>query len=418
MKEKKERLSFKELLPEKAFMRLVIANTVNRFGDSISLITFQWIVFLITGSPVWIAVITGINFLPNLLFQPFFAVLVERMNKKRIMAICDFGRASVVLMLLLLFHFQLVTPLLLIICAFTNSTFESFRIPAGISLRPKILPKEKFTTGIALDSSISRISELVGFGIAGLLIVITPVLALLVDFVAFLTSAIGVTSIPYKEDTSENEPLTVKKYFDELGGGFKYFKLNKAVLYLSLFGAAMNISSSPIISFQAIYVADYLLLGASALSFMNIAATLGRSLGAAISPKIKPLIKPAFVFLIGGIGLAAVYAVFALLPELALSYIALVVLLTGVMFINGTFNGIIGVIYSAAFYTAIDDAYISRVAGIFIAMSTATIPLASFLFAFIATFASVPTIFIIAAVLSFIIYMMFCFPKAIRDISA
>ncbi|MCL2249560.1 MAG: MFS transporter [Oscillospiraceae bacterium] len=418
MKEKKKRLSFKKLLSEKAFMRLVIANTVNRFGDSISFITFQWIVFLITGSPVWIAVVLGINFLPNILFQPFFAVLVERMNKKQIMAICDFGRASVILTLLVMFHLELVTPALLMIFAFTNSTFESFRIPAGISLRPKILPKEKFTTGIALDSSVGNISELIGFGIAGVLITISPVVALVVDFSAFILSAIAVLSIPYSEENTDRERLTVKSYFSAFSGGLKYFKLNKAVLFLALFGAAINIPITPILSFQAIYVADYLFLGAAALSFINIASTLGRSLGAAISPKVRSFLKPVHIFLVSGAGIAMVYIAIAFLPSLVLGYMMIMALLTGIMFVFGIFDGVSMVVYSTTFYASIDDDFVSRVSGIFNATATATIPLAQFLFAFIASFASITTIFIIGAVMSVVIYTAFSIPKVIRNLGA
>lgn len=66
---------FRALKGEQYF-KVVLANGVSRFGDSIDLIAFQWIVYTITRNPVWIAVLGGVNYLPNLLFMPFTGVLV------------------------------------------------------------------------------------------------------------------------------------------------------------------------------------------------------------------------------------------------------------------------------------------------------------------------------------------------------
>ena len=66
---------YSELFKNKNFMRLFIADMINRFGDSIDSIALTWVVYFITGSASWSALIFGLNRIPSILIQPLAGAL-------------------------------------------------------------------------------------------------------------------------------------------------------------------------------------------------------------------------------------------------------------------------------------------------------------------------------------------------------
>ena len=79
-----EELTYKDVLRDPQYMKLLFSNLINRFGDSIDAIAFTWLVYRITNSASWTALIFGLNLLPNIVIQPFLGPIVERLNKKKV----------------------------------------------------------------------------------------------------------------------------------------------------------------------------------------------------------------------------------------------------------------------------------------------------------------------------------------------
>ena len=101
MEEKKE-VKFKDLLHQTDYMKVLVANTISRFGDSIDAIAFAWLVYMITKSASWSAIILAVNYLPTIVIQPIAGTLVERMNKKKVVVVTNVIREIIVASLALL----------------------------------------------------------------------------------------------------------------------------------------------------------------------------------------------------------------------------------------------------------------------------------------------------------------------------
>ncbi|WP_026510832.1 hypothetical protein [Butyrivibrio sp. LC3010] len=59
MEEKK--ITYKDILKIPNCRKLITSNLINRFGDSVDAIAFTWLVYQITGSATWSALIFGLN---------------------------------------------------------------------------------------------------------------------------------------------------------------------------------------------------------------------------------------------------------------------------------------------------------------------------------------------------------------------
>ena len=189
--------SYRPLFRQREYIKLVAANVINRFGDSIDAIAFSWMMYEITQSAALMALILGLNYLPTVLLQPFTGALVERLSKKRIMVLFDIGRGIVVAVGVLFYVRGMLTPAILTAMTLIISTMEAFRAPAGAAIVPKLLAPELYKVGTALNQSASRVTELAGLAVAGGVVALLGVQgALLIDAATFFFSALIIAVHP------------------------------------------------------------------------------------------------------------------------------------------------------------------------------------------------------------------------------
>ncbi|CBK73413.1 hypothetical protein CIY_04750 [Butyrivibrio fibrisolvens 16/4] len=73
--------SYKDVFSQTEYVKIMFAALINRFGDSIDAIASTWIVYQITGSAAWSALIFGINNLPTVVVTPLAGPWVEGKTK-------------------------------------------------------------------------------------------------------------------------------------------------------------------------------------------------------------------------------------------------------------------------------------------------------------------------------------------------
>ena len=94
--EQNKKIGYRDILKQTEYMKMIFAALVNRFGDSIDAIASTWIVYELTGSAAWSAVIFGVNRIPSVFVPPLAGAWVEGRNKKVIMVLTDLIRAACV----------------------------------------------------------------------------------------------------------------------------------------------------------------------------------------------------------------------------------------------------------------------------------------------------------------------------------
>ena len=75
--------SYRVILRQKEYMKLILASLINRFGDAIDAVASTWIVYELTGNAAWSAVIFGINRIPTVVITPLAGAWVEGRKKNR-----------------------------------------------------------------------------------------------------------------------------------------------------------------------------------------------------------------------------------------------------------------------------------------------------------------------------------------------
>ena len=130
-----EKKKYRLLLSQRQYIRLLLADAINRFGDSIDVIAYSWIMYEITGSASLMALVVGLNFVPTVFLTPFAGAFVDRISKKRVMALADLLRFVFVAAIVTLYTTGLLSPALIVVFTLATSTVEAFRLPAGGAIR-------------------------------------------------------------------------------------------------------------------------------------------------------------------------------------------------------------------------------------------------------------------------------------------
>ena len=397
--------SYRDLLPERNYLKNVIAGTISRFGDSIDSIAYPWMTYDITGSAALSAVVFGTNLLVSVVLQPFTGALITNWNKKPILVYADAARGLLAALVALLFAFALLQPWMIIAGTALTSTLEAFRQPAAMAVYPQIVPREKYTLATSFSGMVQRIAEIVGLAIAGTIIAVWGVNgALLVDALTFFASASILTALrlPKPEKAAVASPF--KAFLDDTKDGFAYVAKHKVILAISISACALNATFVPLSALQAAYISEGLKLDAQALSASSLGMTAGMVLGSFLFPKFSAKFKRFSIFFISILACTATYlglAGIAFLPVDAAKWIGLVLVMLVMGFSTAAANNCV----SVAFMENVEEAYLARASGILGSMCLAAMPVCSFIIAGIAKVVPVVTLImgfgVVAVALSF-----------------
>lgn len=401
------KIGYREVFTQKEYLKLLLSNMINRFGDSVDVIAFEWLVYQVTGSAAWTAVIFGINNLPTVLLQPFAGVLVEGMNKKRVMVVTDCIRGVITAGLVALYLTGNVTPWILAAFTLLHSTVEAFSLPAGMALVPKLLEKKYYEYGTSLSNTVSTVVQLLGMGVAGVIIGVFGIwVAILTDAVSFFGSALIRSFIRIKETELQREKLNPGAYKKDLAGGVKYLKEVPVVRNFCLLAVVLNAGVVPLNALQTPLAYEVMGQGSEMLSVMSVLLTLGMLAGSLVFPKISERFPVRTTIVTGGIAIgigSMAYTLGSCLKQLPWA----VYLLAGaVSFLIGISASILTAVLSVQFMKSVQQEYLARVGAIFNASATAAMPVTSFLISGLASKFSVVQIFIVSGT---ILVVLFCY---------
>lgn len=183
------------------FVMLWAAQTVSHLGSQVTLLAFPLTAVLVLGaSPAEMGLLGAAEFAPWMLVGLFAGVWVDRLRRRPILIATDLGRALLLVTVpLAALLGQLSLPLLYVI-AFTTGTLSVFFEVANNALLPSLVRREELVEGNGKLLASASAAEIVGPGLAGGLVqLVTAPLAIALDAVSYLASAIFVGFIRTKE---------------------------------------------------------------------------------------------------------------------------------------------------------------------------------------------------------------------------
>lgn len=411
-----KKVGIRELFKQKSFITMVIANLISRFGDSVDSIAYGWMVYAMTGSKLLLGTIFAVNAIPGIIFSPFVGVLVDHFPKKKLIIIGDIGRGVVVSLTALLFLTNNLEPWHLFVFTFINSTFETFVSNSKFSLIPSFLPDELMLSGSSFSKSLMSFGELLGVGLAGLIIATLGIpAAIFIDGLTFFISSILISFLKINEDESKKEPLNIKTYFENLKEGFSYVKKDTLLFIIILLGAFANFCLAPISVLMPAFVKETLKGGANGLSLIAAGFSIGMIVGGIITSQFGSRVKNGKLFVIGMSGIAVCYSLLSLPGKVNIPIITPLLFAATLFFLIGFFMPVATSPLSAHILTKTPRNILGRVGSLMSMVMLSAMPLGGALTGIVSETVSMSMMFLGMGIIMFVVTLLPLLNKDFRN---
>jgi MFS family permease len=330
-------------------------------------------VVVLQASPNEVAFVTAAVWLPNLLSLLLGAWVDHRRHKRRLLVVADILRAVVLLSLPVAYLFDAVTLGQLYAVALLIGAGEVLFNMANAPFFVSLVPRASYIDANSKLSATRSISFIAGPAMGGVLIqVLTAPVAVFVDAVTFLVSAVFLGRIPVREQAPDQVGQDTMSVLHRAKDGLR-FVLHHPVLRASL-GCATTVNFFTFMSgaLLVLFASRSLELGSGLIGLAFGVGAVGGLLGALLAPAVSRRIGVGRTIVLGAILFPAPIALVALAggPVWArLGTLAAAELLSsiGVMLFDVPLNSLQA--------TLIPDPRRSRVAGAFTAVNYGIRPL-------------------------------------------
>ncbi len=403
---------YRDILKNADYRKLLFADVISRFGDSVDAVAFTWLTYQFSHSASLSALTLAANRLPTVIFQPLFSPITDRLPKRPVQAVCDFIRAALVGIFLLLFLTDSLQAWMFLAFPFLMNTVESFRIPAGVGMLPRLVGKEEYKKASSFIRSAGMGAELIGTGLAGLIVALSMGAAFAIDLLTFVLSGLLILSIRFRETIAPQAER--KGYFAELKGGFQYLGKNQLFLLLIVGAVLSNSINSIFGSLQAPYISEIFRGGSETLSLFGACETAGLLLAFYFYPKISERVPSRNQFLLTFGTSCASYLLLLLIPWLGwFRYPAAGLLMFG----WGLLGGIAASLFSVKLVQVVEPDYLGRAASVFNAAGACVTPLMSAAIAGLVAFLPIQAALLMGAAAAAVVFAVMARLKLCRALN-
>jgi MFS family permease len=217
----------RNLLRHPDFLKLWSAETVSLLGTQVTLLALPIVAATILNvTPLEFALLGTIEFLPFILLSLPAGVWVDRLRRRPIMIVGDLGRALALSSIPIAFALNALTIWQLYVVGFVNGCLTVFFDVAYQSYLPSVVDRDQLVEGNSKLEISRSASQLVGPGLAGVLIgILKAPFAIVLDAASFLFSALFVFAIrrpeppipPHDEATGPRPSMR-----SEIAAGMRY----------------------------------------------------------------------------------------------------------------------------------------------------------------------------------------------------
>lgn len=199
----------------------------------------------LTGSTTTLVLVGFTTFIPIAVLGPFAGTLVDRMDRKLVIAMSDAASALATGFLLVLFVTDRAQVLHLYIAGAFSGIFGALQYPADAAVISSMVPKQHLARANSMRSLIQSASGIGAPLLAGILLTWVGIQGiLLIDLVTFLLaiSALAFIVIPRPKPEPVLDPAK-QGFQHDLAAGFRYVFERRSLLSLFILLVFVNIST-------------------------------------------------------------------------------------------------------------------------------------------------------------------------------
>jgi len=282
------------------FLKLWSAETVSRFGSEVSNLALPFVAIVVLKvSAFEVALLGALEFLPFLLFTLPAGVWIDRLARKPILVASDLVRAVALLSVPIAYGLDALTIWQLYAVGFVVGIGTVFFDVSYQSYLPSLVGRDQLVDGNSKLELSRATSQTGGPGVAGALIgLLTAPVAVLVDAVSFVVSAVFLARIKVQEELPSRDVRRSLRV--ELMEGLRYLLADRRIRALATSTVLFNFFGQITFSIYLVYAVRELGLGAGTIGVLLAVANLGGLAGAVLARRISSRLGVGPTIAIGG----------------------------------------------------------------------------------------------------------------------
>ena len=263
-------LDVRPLRESPEFRRVWLGQSISFLGRRMSLVALPVQVYELTGSPLWVGLLSLAQFGPLITFTLVGGVFADAVDRRRLLIGTEIGMALAVVGLVV--NAAIPHPQLWACFVFGSLSWAFFSFGAGAyrSLAPRLVPPEQFAAASALNGLYAQLGAIVGPAVAGVLISQIGFSATYaIDLATSVAGFVSIVSLPALAPLGEAAQPGLRA----LAEGFRFIRGQNVVLGFFLVDSLAMIFGFPQALFPAL--ADHVFADPQSVGFLYAAPAAG-----------------------------------------------------------------------------------------------------------------------------------------------
>ena len=339
----------------RGFRWLLSATIINNVGDGIAIAAGPLLVASLTRDPFLVSMALLSQYLPALLFAVLGGAIADRVDRRRMVAAVDLGRAAVLIVLVATIVTGGVNIAVVLVTLFVLGTAETFADSASSALLPGMVERDDL--GIAnarLQGAFLFTNQLLAPPIGAFLFAIGMALPFAVNAACFALGAVLISRIVTRP---RGEPREGSSLRGEMAEGIRWLIAHPPMRSLALTIFTFNVTFGAAFSVLVLYASDRLGMDEVGFGLLTTAMAIGGIIGVVSYGRLERR------FSLGDIMRAGLLIETFTHLSLALATLPAVALATFVVF--GAHEFIWGTTSTVVRQRAVPDELLGRVGGVY-----------------------------------------------------
>ena len=303
----------------RTFALLWTATLISNVGTWMHDVGAGWLMTTLNSSPAVVSLVQAATTLPVFLFALYAGTLADRLDKRKMLITVNVILLVLISVLTVLVHFQMVTPVILIVFTLAIGTGTAFTAPAWQAIVPALVPRDALQPAIALNSMGINISRAIGPALAGVLIASVSLSA---PFAVNAVSHLVIIGALILWNYESNAKKTSQPVVNAMLTGLRHVAHNGPLKATLIRSFAFFIFASAYWALLPLVVQGIEGGGATLYGILLTLIGTGAVVGALTLPKFRAKVDASTMAAGGTVGTAVAMAVHATAASPALAYVA------------------------------------------------------------------------------------------------
>lgn len=257
---------------------------VSSLGSNISGFAFPLLVLFLTHSPAQAGFLGAARSIPYLFLSLPVGALIDRWNRKRVMILCDTGRAIALGSIPLVYALFGTVPLfqLYIVTFVEGSLFVFFNI-AEVACLPRVVSKEQLPTATGQNQASEIAAVLAGSPLAGVLYSFNKLVPFLADAISYAVSVLSLFLI--KAEFQEERTAERRQLWVEIQEGLVWLRSQPLIRFMAFLTGGLNFTGGANLIVIVIALRQH--ATPTVIGILFAIASVGGIVGSVIGPFIQ-----------------------------------------------------------------------------------------------------------------------------------